>query len=384
MPLVTQEIYLHIGIKKTGTSAIQFFLSTNRQRLLNYHNIVYPELEKDRHAHHGLALPYVSAHKRKGSPPKIFFRDLISYFEKYPKKTFLLSSEAFASSEDIQKLKDNLEALNIFPKIIVYLRRQDYWLESRYNQDIKSGDKKNFTDFCSEQQVDWFRLLQKWEQVFGRENLIIKVYENQQMPQGLIADFLQILGITEIDGFEVPSAKRNISLDLDLLELKRLANMMNYSIELSVLNKINEKLQCFSQNRYLFSLEERQKIIKKYADSNSQVAKKYLGRKKLFYEDALKSENQYKHYSGLVLEKVVVIFLLIMQKQSSQKQSSQKQSQKQSSQKQSSQKQYQQQIQEQQRKVKRYKKKLRRSRRLSMVFAGLFLLQSLIILYLLL
>ncbi|WP_372370696.1 hypothetical protein [Candidatus Uabimicrobium sp. HlEnr_7] len=355
------KVYLHIGTYKTGTSAIQRFLHSNRQKLLEY-NIVYPEFKQHKYAHHMLAWSYMP-HKKDLQKSTISFKDIVSYMEKYPQKTLLLSSEMFYAIEDIQKLQNDLQTLEIFPKIIVYLRRQDYWLESRYNQITKSprNNKAGFVDTLKNIELNWFTRLQKWEQAFGRENLIVKAYEKQQMPQGLIINFLHILNITQMDAFQMPTKKINTSLDLDLLELKRLLNTMNYPVELSTLNEINENLQPFSQK--LFSFEERQKIIKKYTHSNCQIAERYLNRKTLFYDDFPNNKNQYKQYNGLQLEKAIALFISITKAQQKQLQ-----------------------IKQQltlQNKTKRYKKKLRRAKRLSVIFGILLLLKFFLILYLL-
>lgn len=269
-------------------------------------HILYPEFKKDRVAHHPLAWNYLPP-KKERSPVTI--NKLKPYLQN-PNMNVLLSSEDFSAIQDPSKIKKDLDSLGVFNvKIIVYLRRQDEWLESAYNQKTKTGSLETL---CSDydKKRDWSLLLKRWEESFGQQNLIVKVYDRAQMPQGIIADFLDIFSLTP-EKFTIP-ADSNKSIDSDLLQIKRLANEIEVQVPLNKIDHINDiLLQNYPQKKFLFSFDERLKILKNYQKSNESVAQKYFGRKNLFSESEI-CKNNYVQYKGLDIEKVCVISLLFL------------------------------------------------------------------------
>jgi hypothetical protein len=133
--------------------------------------------------------------------------------------------------EQVVKLLDALKAF--FPehdvKVLVHLRRIDTYLESAYNQRIKSGGTEEPQDYLLNRR----RLLTKGRspqlyaliaEVFGRDNVIIKPFERAQMYNNdLIDDLLETLGITRCSPLFVRK-QSNESLHRALVEVLRDVN----------------------------------------------------------------------------------------------------------------------------------------------------------------
>ena len=72
-------------------------------------------------------------------------------------------------------------------KIIFYVRRQDDRIESNYNQAVKEISYRSphtFTQFLGngyKSILDYYQVLLPWSDAFGRENIIVRCYEKEQL-----------------------------------------------------------------------------------------------------------------------------------------------------------------------------------------------------------
>ena len=232
-------LFLHIGTPKTGTSAIQLFLVTNREALEKKgwtypdFGFVYPDASETRNA---LWLaremdPSDDENRKKAMP------QLLSAAEQFPH--MILSEESLWTqggycSEGREHfwrtfasfLKEN----DIDLKIIVYLRRQDQYLYSYWAQKVKKRDETRlFRQFAEEfglahTKLDYCAQLDLIADGVGAENLIVRPYDRSRFENGsIVYDFLGVVGLTPDDGFEFPE-ESNSSMSDCVLEAKRLMN----------------------------------------------------------------------------------------------------------------------------------------------------------------
>ncbi len=350
---------IHIGYGKTGTTAIQTLLSNNRKWLVNK-GILYPDLK-----HKGTWLNLVNhnyfafALSGKKGWLKLEPLDYLNQFESQLKKLpgvkrILLSGEDFAggiqpwefgSQEEytravtykIQYLKDLLSNHKV--SVLVYLRRQDTFLESAIDQAIKNESLfgrqlfRTVPEFVKvmRPRLDYYAALNIWASIFGRENVKVAVYEKEQFHNGrLFDDYLARLGITDLEGLVVP--KNNARVDnkrftRDVAEFKRILNRIpkpkhEERLLMMALQEISEDMSNTEPVDFSFlSLAERQDILSEFESSNQYVAKNYLGRNdgKLFLEPVpdisdVKSELL---YPGLSVEKAMEIMLRLQRKMES-------------------------------------------------------------------
>lgn len=337
------KAFLHIGTEKTGTTTIQNFLAKNRKYLLE-NGYLYPS-SPGKTNHIKLAIFAMKSseiryiHKIFGLTTSEQVTKFKSQFKKKFKKelsianfqTAILSSEHCSSQlifkEDIERLKTFLDDFFEETKLIIYLRRQDKYLASLYSTGIICGQTKGFS-LPSKQTLarryDYYHILKKWESVFGKDKIIVKVFERDRMLEGnLLTDFIKALDI-KLDNQYVLIPNLNQSLDIYSLEYIRIINLCfklfvnnqtNY-------NKYREKivksllpyLQKYSNgNKLLMSETMAKNFMSNFFESNKQVAKDFLGRSdgKLFNEDFtyLRTKENFKFITFKDLLKITMFLL---------------------------------------------------------------------------
>ncbi|MBF7066669.1 hypothetical protein IY885_00050, partial [Campylobacter volucris] len=249
--------YIHIGLEKTGSTSIQDFLYINKDILQKYNYFFSQSIGIKNHW--DLAFLGYSLSKRDSY---ILNNSLCSLqaIMKRKKNIFnkikneinvnyitIFSSELLQSrlslKREIIKLYNFLKKIGFINiHIVCYIREVNEMLKSLFSEAIKWGEiddfklevereeyelgyKKNLFHFhhiCNHQQT-----LQWWGEVFGRENLIVRLFDKNEFYQGdLLKDFVHSIGLEWDSEFIIPP-KQNESLDLLGIELlKRVNNML--------------------------------------------------------------------------------------------------------------------------------------------------------------
>jgi hypothetical protein len=287
-----KTIYIHIGTHKTGTSAIQDFLSLNK-KVLKKKGYLFPQ--RSRRAYYtAIDNSYVVSKANHRS-----FRKLGELCRKQQKHV-LLSSETFSLLDNISDIRMLLADCDV--RIICYLRRQDDVIQSMYNQSIKEGGFYQDITVYQPYNLDYYEMLEKWASVFGKESIIVRLYDKQQfVNHSLIEDFLDILGLKLTDEFRTLQNNPNPRLSPVVMEYMRHVNCL--LDDKAVAKKFKGAVLGFSAERFadatspiffhhaLLSDEQIQAIMKTYRYSNSRVAREYLRRQdgQLFQEEASKT-----------------------------------------------------------------------------------------------
>ncbi|MBF7048009.1 hypothetical protein IY804_07995, partial [Campylobacter volucris] len=154
----------------------------------------------------------------------------------------VISSEHLSSRlQDVKEIKRCRKILHILGfreiKIIVYLREQSNMAPSSYSTELKAGkndDLKLPNEF--EYLGEYKQMLNKWINVFGKENMIVRLFDTNEFYKGdLLKDFIYNINLKWDDKFIIPS-KQNESLDLIGMELlKRINKYLPWQVD----NKIN-------------------------------------------------------------------------------------------------------------------------------------------------
>jgi len=216
-------IYLHVGPHKTGTTVLQKACLDNRN-ILEAQGIKYPNLFFNHIGHHKL----VDIIRRKE-----ITADVLA-------KVKSLNSDVIFSSENFISLnKDNWQYFfssfaDYQVKIIYSWRRSSQKMYSLWQESIKQGGVKNFTDFyykelirpgqsallCPHIQLD------KWSNFVGKANIKILDYDASKSSNSLIADFFNLLSIESslINTEKISSGIKNKSLPPEVVEILRCLN----------------------------------------------------------------------------------------------------------------------------------------------------------------
>lgn len=328
-----KTIYFHIGSNKTGSSALQAFLSENSTIMKN-NGIYYPPQpeywnEEFRISSGNAAYLFSDCDQYPlGENGINKISNIFSLTEKYSK--VLLSSEWLWSIDDKTTFFNNFKKENIEIIVIAYLRRQDEYLESAINQKIKVTKYNKTVAYpeCLNQnkqagapleELDYYKELEKIRLSIGVSNIIVRPYEKVQFKNNnIFSDFLSIFNLELSDDFILPPKIVNPRLNRDFMEIKRICNSLPIDND-TLVNAFHEPLMKLSTNREgtlnefeysLFSYEEKLDIINKYDESNKKIAREFLGRRngELFINSLPQNDGLSKIYEGPSKENIVKTF----------------------------------------------------------------------------
>jgi len=315
-------LYLHIGAGKTGTSSIQNFLAGNSKRLYDSCSCLYPNMAGKNFLAGGFInhQKFFTTTDERTRTEKI--QEAVNYCQKHKKEKLVLSAEALFESIDGPAFAGKLARIpGLHLKIIVYLRRQDHWLESAWKQwGYKSDKYRDIADYIQKRDCNWLKRLQLWEQAAGRAGIIVGCYEKQQLPQGLIPDFLRLMGIDYTAHSWIEQRDLLMGFNRDIMEILFLNKKYCYGepdvrLQTFFENYLDESYQKESFEAYSFlSPNERISILERNERSNQIIAREYLGREdsRLFYEPWPDPDEPWSPYRGLALETVIPVFSQIL------------------------------------------------------------------------
>ena len=220
-----KSIVVHAGLPKTGTSAVQAFLSTNVDRLARA-GIFYPRHPVDKNsisAGNAGSLMERSGHLFVTSPRAI--EATLEEFEASGCHTLLLSSEAF-----LPELPDIAELLPPETRFVLYVRDPLAFLESDYNQRIKR--LPHIHPFAAEADAygGWLgheHLYRALDAEAVRSRLVLRPYLPDLFVGGnLLTDLLDTAGIDAAELGDLSLQRVNLSYSLHALEIKRALNAL--------------------------------------------------------------------------------------------------------------------------------------------------------------
>lgn len=216
--------------------------------------------------------------------------------KKHPIRAIVLSDEDICMRRDLGALARFRDGFDV--KVVFTLRRQDIWLESWYLQNVKwQWDSKlshcRFDDFLQMRDafhwIHYDSYVRHLEKLFGRENVILNLYEKQQMASGPIEMFCDSIGLTDRTGFGAP-AHVNASYSPRISEFMR--RLPLHEAKEPYRERLN--LACAAVDRALTGGRRqtelmiphaaRAELMAEYAPGNRALAQRYFGRDALFLE----------------------------------------------------------------------------------------------------
>lgn len=249
-----RTVFIHIGIHKTGSTAIQRFLRDDANRGLlrtyGYHNIqprflLKPTIEQIQ----GCDSEIIEKEKR----------ECLELIENTEHGNLVISSEHFSGDVFSAYSEASLWAKTLHSifgsnrvKIIAYLRRQDHFIEALYNNSIRVGCEWTFADFCDVMDIhgfNWYKHLTQYAQYFGKGNIIVRPYETIQLQDGnVVPDFFGILGIPS-DAIQARTPQwDNIGYGRSALELARICNSALNRDDGVLIKEALDQLQAMQQS----------------------------------------------------------------------------------------------------------------------------------------
>jgi hypothetical protein len=198
---------LHVGTMKTGTTSIQAALADNKDVLADHgYNYLGPPMR-----HSSMLEPALEA-----------IPD--------PTRNLIISDEGMwhfnnSRRSDTVKLAKILGAAYDVT-VLIYLRRPDSFLNSWFQQGLKSGTGTlTMTNFLASSFVragmEFEKTIARFEALFGPNSIKLRAYEKSQLVDGdAVHDFLDTIGLP-VDKFDLPE-RANTTPDTDSLLLRSL------------------------------------------------------------------------------------------------------------------------------------------------------------------
>lgn len=283
------QLIVHIGLPKTGTSTIQAAIQALRPRLETA-NIWTP---KHVVAHHRLAI--ATLHPDDARLTRPHYRRVLSgghegVIDEFQEalaqgRTILLSSEYFdaAGPRSLSEYLEGAAGGNVDVRVVVVLRRQDSFIESSFNQEVKRTGRTEPLTWKPDQAApwDWYAKLDSWARHFGEDNISVLVYE--ELPR---ADFaaaaLQAMQIPIETEYmhalrEAVPPVLNASLPAGMVEFMLRANSVSAPNELDWFMNLVEQKE-INSGPYCMPDSMATAILDHYQESNDKVARRFLGR----------------------------------------------------------------------------------------------------------
>lgn len=330
-------LYLHIGTPKTGTTMLQHFMSDNRE-LLRGKGYSFPNfgfrfdgIGRGRNGHFLIHRYFDEKGDRlydrekelQSEGMKILMDELSQY------KNVVLSEEGIWNS--YQRIPGFWEKLNArvteaghILKVIVYLRRQDSYIQSYWAQRVKVVSRLSFQQFLSSEAIkhrclDYEKGLRYIANGIGQENIIVRPFEKGQFTEAsLPADFLNVLGLSLTEEYMIDKEIVNTSISGKYLEVKRILNTMpeyqgkmNFIIPLLYQTEA-EDASCGGKENY-FKLGQAARFMKRFEESNNRVAREYLHRDGSLFMEEIPDGGEHEGFSAQELVLACGRMLLKMQ-----------------------------------------------------------------------
>lgn len=330
-----KTLYLHIGTSKTGTTTIQTYCGINREQLkskgvlfpiMPYH---YDRITKNRNGHFLYAMIYENGVRNKEKEKQVLKQELdyiVDCFKDYD--NVLLSEESIWWATATRRkglwkyLQEHSQQNNYQVKIIVYLRRQDQFMMSRYNQIIKTdtgGGTQRFYEYFKDMNgkykcvMNYRQRLDYMAKFFPKENIVVKRFDRSYFYNGdLNADFLHILGVEIDDTFAELPKDENLAISVQSGELKRVLNRlgtMTFAENQKLLQMLNECEELLPKREVsIMTTEHIEKFMKKFIDDNESIAVDYIGDGKPMFDYNYKKKPVWSYEDKNYHEEVILFF----------------------------------------------------------------------------
>ena len=212
MPI--QSLIVHLGIHKTGSTAIQFYL-WSKQRELREHGVLYPREGRPlqttiQFGHHSIAWAATGRTSVEGTVERV-----MKELHEATDPMAVISSEEFDRLEERQ-VRDLLACLRYPTTVVFYYRRQSDVLQGLYGTDIVYNRVtlpiRRYAETL-DVELDYWRLATRWANVVGANNILVRPYRRQLFPRhDIVADFCQSLRIPYLASVRDNPIALNLSL----------------------------------------------------------------------------------------------------------------------------------------------------------------------------
>lgn len=302
-----KRLFLHIGQPKTATTSIQNFLAVNREQLIKK-GWLYPNAARQYAAHHLLGNFFRAQpiHWIGSADPSAVMQELMHEIEETGCDNIIMSTESLYFAENHARFRDYFKAFDV--SVVVFLRRQDEWLESAYQENLKNGETRLDPErylAAHAGSLDYAARLKTWADVFGKEKILVHSFESTAEKQPIEKICMDLMGAPFTADLTMPPAKnerlnRDCTTFLTMFHASPRVDMKHQVIK-DLLIKYSQAHPDPAELRYAYHPLRRREIVESRAEMNAIVAREYLGREDgvLFRNPLPDGDTPWQPYPGL-------------------------------------------------------------------------------------
>ncbi len=280
---VKKRLILHIGMHKTGTSSVQRYFSRNRA-ILRRMGVCYPKSigrEGERQPKHAAIFDAISheadfgVHHPVLGPSADQINLAATEIEAAPGDLGIISAEGLSGERPVFAAALANLAARFDTTVVVFVRRQDHWVESFYKQMVLSRDvreTRSFHEFVeaasTRRHMDFARIIDWWRAEF--EDVRVLGFH----PEGPARPLRRLLEIAQLGRpfhwLPFANAHENPSPGVEAVEMIRRSNQKGLVAPRDAAARIEEKLGK-SDVRY-FTQEERVNLLRSVETGNLKLS----------------------------------------------------------------------------------------------------------------
>lgn len=168
---------------------------------------------------------------------------------------------------------------------IIYLRRQDLYIESFYSFLVLMHCEFSFHDFLDwflndQHRIDYYKILEEFSLIFSKKNLKVESYDFHQKRNTLIDNFSSLCDLNGLKDFK--NIRNNASVrNNDFLSIKLHANriLKNFNDRINFNNFLSKGLaKKDKENVIFFNRSEREDFLSEFQTDNSRIKRDFLSK----------------------------------------------------------------------------------------------------------
>lgn len=306
-----QEIVFHVGLPKTGSSALQVFLARNAEKLrarsidyLRLGEIALGErggISSGNGAYLARSLMSEASGARMKDPDK-HVEQFLTATANSSFQVGIVSSELFAHArlELLSEVVKKLAGIGIASSCIFFIRNQPQFLCSCYVQEVKRHGCREEPDqyarrvYSTIPFINYYGFYQNLRTIFPGGRVICLTYEEARDAKGGICrSFLDALAIAseDLDHADYINSSMGINEISIMLYLNRFAPRMQFS-DTVLENRARVTPSVAREGRRLVSPSLVDEVTRHFAESNGNLAREYFHREQLFASPSTQDAEQ--------------------------------------------------------------------------------------------
>lgn len=277
-----KTLFVHIGVHKTGSTAMQSYFGRHL-RLLRW-LLADLELPKPtvRSGRKTARCRDISDDLHEGGSDGAFTTqaEYLALVTESRRKRLLISEERLYNfPRGPEYFEPFLRVCQV--RIVAFLRRQDRYAESMYRQLIKNSSTSptfvglTFQSFLqmkmAERQLDWYRRLEPWRQVFGEENVTVVPY-SEDASFDSVSQMAKVMSVPAF--IRMPSwIHTNPSLSCETVEMVRRLTAEGRVVTRSRIRDFDGAIP--QPTSHYLDERARRELVAAFEDSNRGIGERY-------------------------------------------------------------------------------------------------------------